>query len=123
MGTCRVSLSVPLTPPSVNHYVKHVWRGNRVSHYVTEEAHAFKDAVLYAIAQEDLAMLPAADYGVHLTVHFGKGQHGDIDNLIKLPLDAIKGRLIPSDAMVRQLEIELGRDWENPRTRIEVWTL
>jgi Holliday junction resolvase RusA-like endonuclease len=123
VGSTYVCVNVPLVPPSVNHYVKHVWRGTSVRHYVTKEAEAFKFAVSYAVAQEGLELLPEGHYGVALTIYLGKNQHGDIDNFPKLPLDAIKGVLIPSDAMVKQLRVELDRDWDNPRTRIEVWML
>jgi Holliday junction resolvase RusA-like endonuclease len=120
MGTRSYALSVPLIPPSVNHYVRHVWRGTKVSHYLTDEAQGFKTAV--QILSKD-ALLPVGEYGVRMRLYLGKGQRGDIDNFPKCVLDALKGQVIASDGMVKHLEVDINRDWDNPRTEIEVWML
>lgn len=111
-----IRFTVPLTPPSVNHY-----KGtNRGRYFVTDEATAFKDAVvLFAGGQT----LEAKRYAVTLAIYLGKQKRGDIDNFPKCVLDGLKGTVIRSDAQIRRLVIDLDRDWANPRTEIEVSTL
>lgn len=110
-----VTFTVPLVPPSVNHYVKHTRRGHR---YVTGEAQAFKLAVaVYGRGYH----LRAKAYEVSIFVYFGRKQRGDVDNLAKCVLDGlVDAGIIHSDAAVQKLTLEKGRDPENARTEITV---
>lgn len=111
----EVSFTVPLVPPSVNHYVKHTRSGR---HYVTKEAQAFKEAV--ALFSRG-AHIEAKAYAVTLDIYLAAGQKGDIDNFPKCPLDGLRDAgVIRSDAAINQLKIEKFRDKENPRTEITV---
>jgi Holliday junction resolvase RusA-like endonuclease len=114
MATVR--FTVPLVPPSVNHYVRHT---NDGQHILTPEAIAFKDAVAIFSGGEHLA---AKRYAVNLAIFLGKGQRGDIDNFPKCVLDGLKDYVIGSDAAVKRLLVDLDRDAHNPRTEIEVST-
>lgn len=115
----RIKFTVPLVPPSVNTYVRHAWRGRHVAHYRTHDADAFMAAV-QVMAQG--RFLSKGEYGIKLAVYLGRGQRMDIDNTLKCILDSLKGKVIHSDAAIKHLEIDLGRDPEQPRTEIEVWT-
>jgi Holliday junction resolvase RusA-like endonuclease len=65
--------------------------------------------------------LVAKKYSVELLFFFGKGQKSDIDNLGKLPLDAlVEAGLIHSDAAIMELLMCKYRDEANPRTVIKV---
>jgi Holliday junction resolvase RusA-like endonuclease len=120
MQPTTVSFIVPLTPPSVNHYVRHVWRGTHVRHYITDEAQGFITAVQIMANGK---LLPVGKYGVRLRIFLGKGERGDIDNFPKCVLDALKGHIIHSDGAVKHLEVDVDRDADKPRTEIEVWML
>jgi Holliday junction resolvase RusA-like endonuclease len=110
-----VRFTVPLVPPSVNMYVRH--GGGR--HIITPEAIAFKDAVaIFSGGQSFDTKIKT--YAVALSIFLGKGGKGDIDNFPKCVLDGLKGHVIGSDAGVKRLLIELGRDWADPRTEIKV---
>ena len=110
-----MKFTVPLVPPSVNHYVKHTRSGR---HYVTAEARAFKDSIAIFAAGQTVA---AKEYGVEIAVFLGKGDRIDIDNIPKCCLDGLKDAgVIHSDAAITKLTLEKGRDWQNPRTEIEV---
>jgi Holliday junction resolvase RusA-like endonuclease len=95
---------VPLLPPSVNHYKKP--NGKR-GYYVTAEAKAFIDAV---------AMLAPRDvrYGtarLAVTVSFGIREKrilsGDVDNLAKVSLDALRHcSLIEDDRYIVRLNLQ-----------------
>lgn len=111
-----VSFTVPLVPPSVNHY-KMPRRGGK-GFYVTEEAQAFKKAV--AIFAKG-AHYAAEECRVELGIYLGKGGRGDIDNFLKVTLDGlVSAGVINSDAHIKALSVFLGRDWDNPRTEITV---
>ena len=115
----EVSFTVPLTPPSVNHYKKP--RGNGYGYYLTKEAQAYKDAV--AVCSRS-ARIVAKGYAVTALIALGSGQRGDVDNFAKVILDAlVYARVIHSDAAISRLTLEKTRDKENPRTEITVRAL
>jgi Holliday junction resolvase RusA-like endonuclease len=114
MATVR--FTVPLVPPSVNHYKLPSRDGG---YYLTPEATAFKDAVALLSGGQHLV---AKRYAVNLAIYLGRGQRGDIDNFPKCVLDGLKDYVIGSDAAVKRLLIDLDRDAHNPRTEIEVAT-
>jgi crossover junction endodeoxyribonuclease RusA len=110
-----ITFTVPLVPPSVNHYVKHTRNGR---HYVTKEAKAFKEAVVLLAPRH---VKPAKRYRVVLSVFLGAGARGDADNFGKCPIDAlVSAGVIHSDAAVESVTINKFRDRENPRTVITV---
>lgn len=104
-----ITFTVPLVPPSVNHYVKHTRTGRS---YVTAEATAFKQAVaVYACG----GSVTAKTFSVRIAVRLPKKARGDVDNFPKLVLDGLadagvflnrKGKRV-SDAWVRHLEVDL----------------
>ncbi len=114
----ELSFTVPLVPPSVNHYVKHTRSGR---HYVTKEGIAYKFAVkVYAAGLS----VTAKKYALSVIVYLGKGQRGDGDNFFKCIGDGLKDAgVIHSDAAVKHWAIEVRCDWENPRTEITVRAL
>lgn len=112
-----VFLSIPLIPPSVNHYVKHTRNGG---HYVTKAALGFKSAVrLFARGRT----VKAKKYEIEFVVYMGYGQRGDPDNFHKVIGDGLKeAGVIHSDSNVRWIA-DKARDWKNPRTEITVRAL
>lgn len=109
-----VSFTIPLVPPSVNHYVKHTRDGG---HYVTHEALSFKSAVrLFARGR----VVTAKKYQIEFMVYLGKGERGDPDNFCKVIGDGLQeAGVIHSDSKVRWIA-DTSRDWKNPRTEITV---
>jgi len=107
--------TVPLTPPSVNRYVRHTKAGG---HYLTGASEAFKDAVaLFARGRK----VEAKFYAVTIHIFYAKGERGDLDNRAKLVLDGlVKAQVIHSDAAVTELCMSKHRDPKNPRTEILV---
>lgn len=113
-----ITFTVPLVPPSVNHYVKHTRSGR---HYVTAEAKKFKEAV--AIFARGRSVV-AKEYEVQIGIYLPKNGRGDIDNFLKVTLDAlVSANVIHSDAHIKDLAISKFRDAENPRTEITVTAL
>jgi Holliday junction resolvase RusA-like endonuclease len=110
-----LEFSIPLTPPSVNSYVRHTKLGR---HYQTPDAIAFKEAVaIFARGRS----VEAEEFKVHIAVYLGRGSKGDVDNFAKLPIDGlVAAGVIHSDAAIRRLTLEKHRDWVNPRTEISI---
>jgi len=115
MDTIR--FTVPLTPPSVNDYVRHTRRGR---HYKTKEAVAFQHAVALCSGGQKI---DAKRLSVTMTIFLGKADRGDVDNFPKCVLDGLKGCVVTTDAKFKDMIVHLDRDWLNPRTEIEVSTL
>lgn len=113
-----LSFTVPLVPPSVNHYKMRTRRGVT---FVSSEAKAFKAAVaVYAAGQQ----VRSKAYELNVRVYFGKGGRGDGDNLWKCIADGLKDAgVIHSDAAVKRWVMEVDRDWDYPRTDIKVTAL
>jgi Holliday junction resolvase RusA-like endonuclease len=133
----RAAFSIPLLPPSVNHYVTHTPYQDRetgqpkVFRQKSEEAKAWNrdfplfSRNLYVVSQ-------SGRFAVRLDFTPGPRQSGDVDNYNKLPLDCCakagmfrdgNGK-IKSDAWVKRLEIEIHDSPEEratgPRTEIVI---
>jgi len=117
-SSAKVSFTVPLVPPSVNHYKMRTRKGVT---FVSKEAIAFKEAV--AVYGRGLHV-EAEAYQVTAHIYLGLGQRGDLDNFLKCALDGLTAaNVIRSDAAVTKIIAEKFRDRENPRTEftIEAW--
>jgi len=129
-----VSFTVPLTPPSVNHYKVPVWskprayQPRKLGFRLTDEAKAFRDAVV--IFAKQMTVIPddilelirkkrKVAYRVEIDVWLGKGQRLDADNAGKICLDALENAgVIHSDAYVETCVLNIHKDERNdPRTK------
>lgn len=126
----EVRFTVPLVPPSGNHYKKPCkYPGpNGYLHLgfkITPEAKAYYDATAIFSRGRTVAPLTNTErrkvkYSVRIDVYLGPRQHGDFDNFWKCGLDAlVKSGVIHSDAAVDGEESKCvvhGNDRDNPRT-------
>jgi Holliday junction resolvase RusA-like endonuclease len=124
MSGDSMTITVPLIPPSVNHYKMRTRRGVT---FVSDEAKAYKLAVYYHSLRSSTDPLKRFDSGnlsVEVTVYQGKGDKGDVDNYAKCVLDGlVEAGVIHSDAAITDLILRKRRDRENPRTEITVTAL
>lgn len=110
-----IQFTVPLVPPSVNHYKMRTRKGVT---FVSKEAKEFKRQVGICAKGQSL---DAELYEVRLRIFLGHGQKGDLDNFFKCALDGItEAGVIRSDAAVHRIIAEKFRDKENPRTEYTV---
>lgn len=113
--TGELKLTIPLVPPSVNHYKIKTRKGIT---FVTKEAKAFKWAVALFARGESVQ---AKAYAIEASVFLAKGQRGDGDNFWKCIADGlVDAGVIHSDAAVKHWVMNVARDPENPRTEILV---
>lgn len=111
-------LTIPLEPPSGNHYKKPSRRGKFLIFYYTPEAVAWYAAV--AEFARGLTVDGKA-HEVTYTVYQGTGSRGDVDNYAKVILDGlVKAGVLKSDASVVAMHAYKFRDRSNPRTEIIV---
>ena len=117
-----LSFTVPLVPPSLNHYVRHTMKGRR---YVTAEAEAFKAAVAIHLNGR---FLRGKRFYCSLRIVLGKKGRGDVDNFPKLVLDGLaeagafcdlKDKPL-SDAHVRRLLVDVDEDERPEVGRTEI---
>jgi Holliday junction resolvase RusA-like endonuclease len=111
-------ISVPLTPPSVNHYKRPKSSGK--GYYVTDEAKAFKAA----ISSLSKGSVEADAYFVGVLVYFGPGQRGDVGNLEKCIGDGLQDcGIMSNDSKTKKYGIEIDPERSGPRTDIFVCDL
>ncbi len=120
--TDRISFTVDLTPPNLNHYVRHTRDGR---HYVTQEAKAFKSAVAVSGRHK---FVSGKTFTVSIKIVLGAKQRLDVDGGVKLVLDGLaaygafqnmKGEIV-SDAYVRCLMVILDCDSRPERGYTEI---
>ena len=101
-------------PPSANRYVRHTANGS----YRTSEANRYrKQAQIIALAA-GMNGMNARHFGpvaIHATLHprltkAGKasGTRIDLDNCLKVALDALQGVAFENDKQVRRISLEVG---------------
>lgn len=117
------SFTVPLVPPSVNHY----WKRKRGGGYYLSE-YARNWHYVFGICsirlREECPCSVKARYEVEARIFLGKGQKGDGDNFWKAIGDGlVKCGVIHSDSAVDHWLLYKSRDPKNPRTEITVRVL
>lgn len=123
--TGAVTVTVPLTPPSVNHYKEPIIFRSRgkahISFKETDEAKVFKMIFRSCAAGKTVAPWDARErrrtfYVLTATVYLGPGQRGDGDNFWKCLADAAhEAGVIHSDAAVINWHLYKRRA-DSPRT-------
>jgi len=119
--TNHAHITVPLVPPSVNHYKVPCRMGHgRV--FVTSQAKAFKAAIALLGKDQPHFAGKKTTYRVEVGIYLGAKQKGDIDNFCKVVLDGLKDAgIIHTDAAIVDLIVSKRRDYDNPRTEIDVY--
>ena len=112
----KMRLVLPM-PPSANRY----WRTFRNVVVVSEEARAYKAGVK-ASALEQGATLLSGDVAVYIDVYRSR-KAGDLDNRIKVALDALKGIAFEDDKQVVEIHARRFDDKNNGRIEITVETV
>jgi Holliday junction resolvase RusA-like endonuclease len=111
-----LQFTVPLVPPSTNHYKNKNRKTGRW--YINPVWTAFKEAVcLFARGRR----IVAKKYEVDLTIYLGFRKRGDGDNFVKAVFDGLQAAgVVHSDAAIKKHSVTVLRDPDNPRTEITV---
>ena len=125
-----ITITIPLTPPSVNHYTSHGGGFHRKS----VEAKAWESA-FPLFSQKQYVVSDCQRFSVTLDIFLGPNERGDSDNFPKCVLDCIakagmlrNAKLKPvSDAWVKKLSVNINdmpKDRKlGPMTRITIEAL
>ena len=115
-------------PPSANRYWRHV--GGRV--YVSKDARDYRDLVAVIGAGSDVK-LRTCDVGLSVTV-CRVHKRGDIDNYLKVLLDALQGVMYDNDKRIKEVNVKIidGKrkpGWEfdpataNGEVKVDIWNI
>ena len=113
-GWCNVAkIRFPL-PPSANKY----WRYVRGRVIVSSEAQDYKTtvAMLARCARVKLLTGPVA---VEVAV-YRERKSGDLDNFLKILIDAMAGSFYQNDSQIREIHASLCEDKHDPRVEVAV---
>lgn len=103
-------------PPSANRYWR-MWQGRMV---VSTEARNYKEQAGW-IAKSQAPELVEGDGDVSLTIRvFRPQKRGDLDNTLKVLIDALKGVAFEDDDQVREIHAYLADDKNNPRVEVTI---
>jgi len=103
-------------PPSANNYWRSIVINGRGRVVVSREAKAFKKAVSAALAGVSPISGP-----VSLTATFYRPRkRGDLDNLLKVTCDALKGIAYHDDEQIEQITAYRKEDKANPRVELSI---
>lgn len=112
----RMTYRYPL-PPSANRYWRH-YRGRTV---VSDEARQYKQT-LAMLAKVDQVQLLTGPVAVTMRV-FRARRAGDLDNRLKVLLDAMQNVFYENDSQVVEIHASLHDDKHDPRVEVSVQSL
>ena len=110
----RQVLTIPF-PPSANRY----WRFPRGLGYplVSREARSYKKLAAAKAIQQGVKLI---DGDIQVRIYaFRPSKRGDIDNMLKVSLDSLKGIAWKDDSQISFLTVARFEDKANPRLEIE----
>ncbi len=107
-------ISLPY-PPSANVY----WRNFQGRTVVSQEARNYKAQAGWLAKSQDVQLL---DGDIAVTLKLYRPQKkGDIDNRIKVLLDALQGVAFENDSQIVELHVFRYDDKNNPGVEVELW--
>ena len=105
---------MPLTlpyPPSANRYLRHTGRGT----YRTSAANAYRKQAQLAALMAGIRARHFGPVAIHAVLHPRLTKDGrasetriDLDNCLKVALDALEGVAFENDKQVRRISLEVG---------------
>ena len=107
----EITLTLPV-PPSANRYWIHTGRGVVTS----PEAKAYKQAVRLLVPEQMIV----GDVAVNVSVYRAR-KSGDLDNYLKVMLDALQGVLYANDNQITEIHAFRYDDADNPRVILVAW--
>ena len=113
--TEKVQIFVFDLPPSANVY----WRMGKGRIYVSDEAADYKEDVAKMSRQQGLKEPLEGDVAVMFRFYRAR-RSGDLDNKLKVLIDALKGIAYADDKQITELHAYRFDDPKNPRVEVEI---
>ena len=112
-----MNLTLPF-PPSSNRYWRSTVRAGFVRTYKSKEAKEYS-ALAYWTAKQQCGDPLEGDVIVRGVIYF-PDRRGDLDNRLKVLLDALEGAAYTNDKQVVRIDVAKDYDKERPRVELEV---
>lgn len=109
----HIAVTLPY-PPSVNAYFRA--KGNRV--YLTDDARQYKRAVKLMLGNRFDMFTGRVAVNVSI---FRPRKSGDLDNRLKVMLDALQGVAYENDSQITEIHAFRYDDKENPRVEVLIY--
>ena len=110
-GEAMYSITLPF-PPSVNRY----WRAYRGRVCKSADAKAYQEKAGWEAKAAGIQPITGK---VAVTLHFYRPiRRGDLDNRVKVLLDALQGIAYADDNQVNEIHAHQGDDCKNPRVEV-----
>lgn len=105
-------------PPSANRY----WRSNGAGRvYKSEEARNYIDDVYFQASRQKVRRLGGT---VCVALHlYRPSRRGDLDNRLKVMLDALQGIAYENDSQIEELHVFRHLDRKRPRVELQIWEI
>jgi crossover junction endodeoxyribonuclease RusA len=118
-----VTFTVPSEPKSKSRHRMGV-RGGKVYHYKDQATAAAQDevALYYRQARGPGQPDDRSGFAVAMEFHLKRRQRRDVDNMVKLVLDALTGMAWKDDSQVTEIHAKIIHQSDRPRSEVEVWT-
>lgn len=101
-------------PPSVNRYLRFSPKGWA---YTTKEAKTYKQGAKLRALTQGMRPVTEGEVALSLAVYRPR-KRGDIDNVLKVLLDALNGVAYVDDGQIGELHIHRLEDAANPRVEV-----
>lgn len=115
-----IALTLPY-PPTMNMYWRNVAIRGKPRTLISADGRNYKTAV--AMLGKKCRARPLAGPLRVVLVVYRPRRIGDLDNVLKPVLDALKGIAFEDDSQVTQLLATRCDDKENPRVEVKVWPM
>ena len=102
-------------PPSANRY----WRNVRGRTIVSAEAKAYKAEAGWSAKAQGACCIEAGNIIVKIDAYRPR-RRGDLDNVLKITLDALNGVAYADDSQITRIEANRYDDKDNPRVEIGI---
>jgi len=112
-----LNFTIPFLPPSLNSIYKatHL-KGGSIRIYKSEEAKKFERNASFFLPK----LLLKEKVEIYLRFFISNPQKSDLDNLLKLTLDALQKRVIENDSQVWSLTCHKYKAKEEKEERVEI---
>lgn len=120
MGAPLIEIEIDGKIPSVNRYWRHTRQGR---HYISQEGRAFKEKLAWIAASKKIKPTSKL-FKLELEWYCSKKCNGgDLDNRLKVVLDALEGVVYPDDKFVVEINAKKIMDSGADRGVIKVYEL
>lgn len=111
-----IKIELPGKPVSTNQ----IYRSGRGNYYMNKKGKAKKDEYVWKIRKQYKGEVIEDHVLVEIHLYFTDKRRRDVDNYLKLILDAIEGEIYKDDSQIKRLTIRKHLDQEEAKAEVSV---